>query len=318
MRKRIKAFGALRGDPEDRAPLRTRARAAARTHIRRESDFRRSEGKPLGNLSASSFTHGRPEGEPGGPFHFPGLRVQARAAHYLARESRPLTGSAGGARPGQGSPGPSPRGARPRPPALLPPRRRSRPSPGRRARKVQSGRRGGVGAGSEGGGARAPGQGRQSVSPPGRPSPRARPPQQKTPTRPPPSDRGDEPRPPSCITWSQGVRRCCQPRVRGLGPGLPTPERQETGRETTKSSRRENAQLQPGSVRGSLLLPRQNLKAEPREPDPNRAAVSGAAEPARHVSSAAGPVAGPGGKRAPSLPPRAPARGAGPGRGVGG
>lgn len=214
-----------------------RPRGALRTRARRKRDFPTREEKPPRNLSASSFSdcrRPRAQTSSGFPWHRvrAGIPTSERQRHAAPRSPARL-----GAGPGPG-PGPRPRvgwspsgpeapgrlrppgpaghvrAAAPRPSSAGPRRKVQR----RAARPRREGGREGRGRrGGEGGPGRARreapapatsarGPGRRNKDPrPGRlPSERGR--------------RAREPRPRGCITWSQRVKRSCQPQVHGLVP----------------------------------------------------------------------------------------------------
>lgn len=103
--------------------------------------------------------------------------------------------------------------------------------------------------------------------------------------------------PQGCITWSQRVKRSCQPQVHGWVPlaGFTMGDRQRPG-ENQPNTRRENAQLRPGSVRKSLSCPCQSLKRM-HEPDPYGSGSFGAAGSLRRAHIQARPSqAGRGGR----------------------
>ena len=125
-----------------------------------------------------------------------------------------------------------------------------------------------------------------------------------------------------CITWSPRVKQSCQPQVHGLVPkqGSRWGGSSETRGEISQT-RRENAQLRPGSVRegiGSFLD--QSLEAGARQPNPNERRLRGGRAPAPRAHPArprpggrpAGGREGAPGPRSPScLPAATAARGAG-------
>lgn len=126
--------------------------------------------------------------------------------------------------------------------------------------------------------------------------------------------------------WSQRVKRSCQPQVHGLGPwqGSRWVIIRNQG-ENTKAHGEKTPNSKPArSAKSlSLLLPRQSLRADAREPNPNRSRSSlRAAESQRraHTSSAAESRRAAGGRpaRARRPPPGRSCGARGPGGAAGG
>ena len=78
------------------------------------------------------------------------------------------------------------------------------------------------------------------------------------------------------ITWSPGVRRSCQPQVHGLSPpsGSLRVDHHTPPGESNQNPRQRKRPTPAGPARSTslcvLLIPLQSLKAEAREPNPNR------------------------------------------------
>lgn len=78
------------------------------------------------------------------------------------------------------------------------------------------------------------------------------------------------------VTWSPGVRRSCQPQVHGLSPpsGSLRVDHHTPPGESNQNPRQRKRPTPAGPARSAslcvLLIPLQSLKAEAREPNPNR------------------------------------------------